>query len=195
MSADVKLNGQQVVVEAWDLVLRSTDRLTGGMAPDAPRRALVHDHDDGLTVNWGEDYPGGVTLQGEVTANDLHSEAIHLAGSLVVPLKFDLKTGEITAPSEMNQGTMRIAIGNAVDLTARARPGRLVLPADSTRPPGAPSGGTPALSASESRAALAAAGVTMVDSMVLPIDLVKMVVDLAEEVEKLKKRVAEVEGG
>lgn len=41
----------------------------------------------------------------------------------------------------------------------------------------------------------AAPGVTMVDSMVTPIDLVKMVVDLEEAVEKLKKRVAQLEGG
>lgn len=30
------------------------------------RRALVHDFQDGLTINWDRDYPGGVTIQGEV---------------------------------------------------------------------------------------------------------------------------------
>jgi hypothetical protein len=31
---------------------------------DTPfRRALVHDFDDGLTINWDDDYPGGVTVR------------------------------------------------------------------------------------------------------------------------------------
>lgn len=195
MSSDVKLQGEQVIIEAWDMVLRSKDRLTGGTPPDAQRRALVHDHDDGLTVNWGADYPGGVTIQGEVTANDLHSETITLAGSLIVPLTFNLNTGEITAPSEIDSGTVRVAIENAVNLNVRAHPSGAVMPARGGRQPAGRSGGTPALSLSESRAALANAGVRRVDSMVLPIDLVKMVVDLAEEVEKLKKQVAQLEGG
>ncbi|MEZ5259680.1 MAG: hypothetical protein R2705_23200 [Ilumatobacteraceae bacterium] len=31
------------------------------------RRALVHDHNDGLTLNWASDYPGGVTINGVVS--------------------------------------------------------------------------------------------------------------------------------
>ena len=31
-----------------------------------PRRALMHDTGDGLTVNVGGDYPGGVTIRGTV---------------------------------------------------------------------------------------------------------------------------------
>lgn len=28
---------------------------------------MVHDFDDGLTINWKEDYPGGVTIEGPVS--------------------------------------------------------------------------------------------------------------------------------
>ena len=37
-----------------------------GGGPTGPRfrRALVHDTNDGLTMNFGDDYPGGVTING-----------------------------------------------------------------------------------------------------------------------------------
>ena len=60
-NSDVKLQHGQVKVEAWDLCVDSTDRRKN-TTPN--RRALVHDFDDGLTMNWGDDYPGGVTLKG-----------------------------------------------------------------------------------------------------------------------------------
>jgi hypothetical protein len=60
-NSDVKLVPGQVKVEAWDLCVDSKDRRKN----DTPhRRALVHDYEDGLTVNWGNDYPNGVTLKG-----------------------------------------------------------------------------------------------------------------------------------
>jgi hypothetical protein len=59
-NSDVKLVHGQVKAEAWDLCVDSKDRRKN----ETPhRRALVHDFDDGLTVNWGNDYPGGVTLK------------------------------------------------------------------------------------------------------------------------------------
>lgn len=61
MASDVKLHGEQVRVEAWDLVLDADDRRK---APGGERRALVHDPRDGLTLNWAHDYPGGVNLNG-----------------------------------------------------------------------------------------------------------------------------------
>ena len=51
-------------VKASDLVLDSPAR----RKPGGPtfRRALVHDERDGLTINFNRDYPGGVTVSGEV---------------------------------------------------------------------------------------------------------------------------------
>jgi hypothetical protein len=69
MSTDVRLDdvdgsfvvvqGRVLKVEASDLMLDSAERRNGG----GPfRRALVHNQNDGLSVNFSGDYPGGVTL-------------------------------------------------------------------------------------------------------------------------------------
>lgn len=57
--SDIKLLHGQAKIEAWDLCVDSKDRRKS----DTPhRRALVHDLRDGLTVNYAEDYPNGVTI-------------------------------------------------------------------------------------------------------------------------------------
>lgn len=73
MATDIKLDegdGNWLVIEgtvlkttASDLMLDSPGRRrqTGGF-----RRALVHDSRDGLTVNYNGDYPGGVTVGGDL---------------------------------------------------------------------------------------------------------------------------------
>ncbi|EEW26860.1 hypothetical protein [Rhodobacter ferrooxidans] len=73
MSSDVKLNdgsdASWVTVEAnvlnvkgTDVILDSAARRGGHGGPF--RRALVHDQSDGLTINFNNDYPGGVTING-----------------------------------------------------------------------------------------------------------------------------------
>jgi hypothetical protein len=77
--SDVKMVPGQVVVDAWDLCLDNPDRRPNPQANPNPdpnvsrRRALVHDFEDGLTINWDHDYPGGVILNG-VKAIDGHGE-------------------------------------------------------------------------------------------------------------------------
>lgn len=74
MNTDIRLEDTEVVVDG-DLKLTGSD-----LQFDCPsrrsnaagyRRALVHDFDDALTINFGSDYPGGVKLQGVVTAPGL----------------------------------------------------------------------------------------------------------------------------
>lgn len=69
--ADVKLSdhlaGGQVTIDAWDLCLDSADRRTNATPF---RRTMVHDHEDGITFNWGGDYPGGLTFNGVARFND-----------------------------------------------------------------------------------------------------------------------------
>lgn len=64
--SDIKFDGETVLIEGTFLRSQTTDLML-----DAPsrrkvaggnRRALVHDFDDGLTVNWANDYPAGVTI-------------------------------------------------------------------------------------------------------------------------------------
>lgn len=65
--AFVKVEGNGLVCNTWDIMLDAPDRrkVAGGY-----RRALVHDYNDGLTLNWGPDYPGGVTINGAVVFTD-----------------------------------------------------------------------------------------------------------------------------
>src|SRR5688572_9559215 len=56
----VVVEGRVLRSQSSDLMLDSPARRVGKGGPY--RRALVHDHQDGLTVNYGRDYPGGVTV-------------------------------------------------------------------------------------------------------------------------------------
>ena len=58
-----KLRGNHLRMSHHDIHLDSASRRTN---LSGNRRAMVHDFQDGLTLNWAEDYPGGVTLRGEV---------------------------------------------------------------------------------------------------------------------------------
>jgi len=72
--SDVWLESDAVVVsgavlrcEAADLNLDDSERRSDRNR-NVPRRAVVHDPKDGLTLNWNGDYPGGITLFGPVRA-------------------------------------------------------------------------------------------------------------------------------
>lgn len=88
--SDIKFStSDEVIVEAFSLKLEGAD-LKLDHAPrrtntSAHRRALVHDYNDGLTINWSEDYPGGITLRGDVKVAKIsgshlrvHHHDIHL---------------------------------------------------------------------------------------------------------------------
>jgi hypothetical protein len=57
-------------VEGHDFLLDSQSRRRPGNT-SAFRRAIVHDQNDGLTINFGNDYPGGVTLNAVVAITPL----------------------------------------------------------------------------------------------------------------------------
>jgi hypothetical protein len=71
--SDIKFDGDWVVIEgamrvvANDIVLDHPNRRKN---TNGTRRAFVHDFNDGLTLNWGSDYPGGVTINGRVVIAD-----------------------------------------------------------------------------------------------------------------------------
>lgn len=73
MPTDIKLDaadGNRVRVECAVLETTASDVILDAPArKQSPglRRALVHDHRDGLTINFNGDYPGGVTVAGDLT--------------------------------------------------------------------------------------------------------------------------------
>jgi hypothetical protein len=95
--SDIKFNtSDQVVVEGSALKVTSPDimldhgpRRRAGAPASVPRRALVHDFNDSLTLNWAEDYPNGVTINGKVSCpKEIITEKI--TGNRLTLTHFDL---------------------------------------------------------------------------------------------------------
>ena len=82
----VAVDAPVLAVTGHDLILDSRDRRTD---PTGFRRALVHDGGDGLTVNFGGDYPGGVRL------HDAHVEVHVQTSEAEVHLPRDGVAGEL----------------------------------------------------------------------------------------------------
>jgi hypothetical protein len=91
MPTDIKLDqqdGDWLIVEgrvlkatASDFMLDSPARRRGGPSPH--RRALVHDSQDGLTLNFAGDYPGGVTVSGNMrVTGDLDLAGVALKSTI-----------------------------------------------------------------------------------------------------------------
>ena len=64
-------------VQGHDLLLDSPARRkhAGGF-----RRAVVHDQSDGLTLNFNKDYPGGVTINGDIRITISHAGELQVIG-------------------------------------------------------------------------------------------------------------------
>ena len=58
-----RIAGAHLRIDHHDVHLDNPDRRLNG---SGDRRAFVHDYNDGLTLNWAGDYPGGVTIRGAV---------------------------------------------------------------------------------------------------------------------------------
>jgi hypothetical protein len=77
MKSDIVLDTKTVEIIAprdikakvKDIRLDSEAR-RGNKNQDRPRRALVHNFEDGLTINWAGDYPGGVKVEGHLESTD-----------------------------------------------------------------------------------------------------------------------------
>lgn len=63
MASDIILDGEKVKVKATDLILDDPGRRKNNRGE---RRALVHDFEDRLVLNYAKDYPGGVKIDGNV---------------------------------------------------------------------------------------------------------------------------------
>jgi hypothetical protein len=117
MASDIKLDGEWVVVEGTWTRVRTLDLML-----DAPerrqneqgwRRALVHNQQDGLTINSAGDYPGGVTIQGQVRMHEVHMTGALQATSACVE-------GELEAQGAVRvRGRMLVRVVDAGTNTER----------------------------------------------------------------------------
>ena len=72
----LELEGDRARMRATDLMLDAPSRRSNG---GEWRRALVHDFQDGLTINFAGDYPGGVHVVGETSMDSLKADSLHVA--------------------------------------------------------------------------------------------------------------------
>lgn len=86
--SDIKFEGQSVVIEGDATISRTPDLMLDEASRrrnrTGSRRALVHDFEDGLTLNWDRDYPGGVTVHGARLLNGFRSLLTIASGSVKV---------------------------------------------------------------------------------------------------------------
>lgn len=107
----------RVVAETTDFEVnfpphRSTPT-PGGSVASGMRRALVHDFDDALTVNYAGDYPAGVRVQGS---------GLEVEGTLVVTLAAPV----MVAPSVVESKKSKALIAKqSFDLVAEIKALRL----------------------------------------------------------------------
>jgi len=128
MATDIKLDqqgGNWLIIEghvlkitASDLMIDSPGRRHGGPSPF--RRALVHDFQDGLTINFNSDYPGGVT----VTGNLVVTGDLKVAGTALSATIADLKSSLASLQGTIaRMQTLEISIASLVQLV-----GAVVIP-------------------------------------------------------------------
>jgi hypothetical protein len=125
MATDVKLDagdGTFVMIEARvlkaacsDLMLDSPQRRKENGKPN--RRALVHDSQDGLTINFNGDYPGGVTIAGNASiTGDLLLAGTALRTTLD-DIRFDVNSAQrISTAISDRIDRMELAVNSLVEL-------------------------------------------------------------------------------
>jgi hypothetical protein len=91
-------------VEGSDLVLDATERRKENHTPN--RRALVHDFQDGLTINFNGDYPGRVTIAGNAAVTG----DLLLAGTGLRSTLEDLRSDVNSAKGIIDATVDRIAL-------------------------------------------------------------------------------------
>jgi hypothetical protein len=137
MPTDIKLDqqgGDWLVLEgsvlkttATDLMLDSPGRRRGGASPH--RRALVHDFQDGLTLNYASDYPGGVTVAGNLAVTGDLKLAGMTVGATLASLQSALASIQgATSVMEDRLDTLERTVASLVELI-----GAVIIPAWRTR--------------------------------------------------------------
>ncbi|WP_156168896.1 hypothetical protein [Kordia jejudonensis] len=69
----VQVEGNELFLQTHDIKLDDPERR---VRPSGHRRALVHDHQDGLTINYNGDYPGGVKIKGTTICDTIRLQGM-----------------------------------------------------------------------------------------------------------------------
>lgn len=136
MPTDIKLDqqdGNWLVLEgsvlkssASDLMLDSPARRRGG---SPYRRALVHDFQDGLTINFAGDYPGGVTVAGNLAVTSELKLAGTAVGATIASLQSALASAQAASEGMAQRlDTLERTVASLVELV-----GAVVIPAWTTK--------------------------------------------------------------
>ena len=93
-------------VQGHDLLLDSPARRKTG--PSGYRRALVHDQNDGLTLNFNKDYPGGVTINGDIQFTISHHNEMLIHGGH--PPDETVKLGDVIKTLRQEVAALQVQI-------------------------------------------------------------------------------------
>ena len=112
----VVVQGRVLKVAGSDLVLDSPERRRENQNPN--RRALVHDSQDGLTINFNNDYPGGVTVDGNAAVTG----DLFLAGTAVKSALESIQIGleSIKRTSSSRLDLLETTVASLVELVGAA---------------------------------------------------------------------------
>jgi len=112
----IGLEATRVKTTASDFIMDCPTRHEG---KPGLRRALVHDQSGGLTINYGNDYPGGVTLNdaqvqlkvhlhiGRVPALPRHAVVGELYAVNCMPMEAELRESALTSIAQAMSGEGR----------------------------------------------------------------------------------------
>lgn len=113
------LEGSVLKTTAADLMLDSPARRRGGASPH--RRALVHDFQDGLTINFAGDYPGGVTVTGNLAVTgDLNLAGTALSATIASLQSALAAIQRTVGQTEPRVDTLESTVASLVDLVGAA---------------------------------------------------------------------------
>lgn len=126
----VQIEGDVLRVTCFDVVLDNAGRRSSNAGQ---RRALVHDFQDGLTLNWASDYPGGITLNGKVAVGELTGGHLYVRHH---DLHLD-NAGRRSAPSGLRRALVHDFKDGLTLNWARDYPGGVTVNGDVKMPDGA----------------------------------------------------------
>jgi hypothetical protein len=104
--SDIMFDGDRVVIEGhwikvqgWDIMLDSADRR---ILDTGERRAIVHGPGDKLIINYNDDYPNGVQINGKLIVDTIYVKGkAGFSAGITTP---QITAGHPTQPQDVTPG-------------------------------------------------------------------------------------------